>query len=883
MFERVYRRVRYWLRSGERARELREEMALHLEEKVQALVDEGMAEADARLAARRQFGNPTLHQETARATWVARWWTDLLQDLVFAIRTIRRQPGFTTAAVVSAALGIGAVSLIYGLVNSALFRPLPVQEPSRLVSITGVNLTKGKRGQSMSYPDIVDLREAQSFEGIATYSSFMPATIATNGEPQRYWGAQTSANYFDVVRPAFAAGRGFDAASPEANDAQVVVLSYQLWHSRFNGDPAIVGRPIALNGRQVTVVGVTGPGFRGTERMFFSDFWLPFSADSAQAGSRFQDRGGQWALAVGRLRQNANLRTAAAEVDVIGGRLRTQFATNRDRAFHVERAGQVNPGFRQIIVGLFLMLLLMSALVLFTACANIANLLLARASARRQEIATRLAIGAGRGRLVRQLLTESVLLGLLGGIGGFAIAQFGADSIGRSRIPLPLPIDVSVSLDYRVLLFCVALSIMTGVVFGLVPALRATRPDLISPIKEQPSRPGRSRRFGLRGLLVMSQMAMCMVLLICAGLFLRSLRAAAGIDIGFTQRNLLMMAFDPGLNGYTPAQTRRLLDAMRDAAGSMPGIESVSLTNSVPLSLEGTQNGFVPDDKIGQPNGSILADIYAVGPGFFETLGIRMLAGADFRRGDPAGGIAIVNQALADKAFPRQDVVGRRIQYFGRMIRITAVVATTKSRSIGEDPRPSLYFPLDDVLRGNDSQTGITLVVRTSGDPAGYVQDVRRRIHDLDPTLPLFDVRTMETHLSEAMYFPRVTALMFGLAGVMGLLIATIGIYGVVSFGVARQAKEIGIRIALGATRRQVLGQIVRQGLAPAIPGAVAGLAMALGLSRVAAGLLYGVSATDAVTFIGVPAFLLSIAALACFVPARRAASLDPMTALRTD
>ena len=881
MFERARRRLRYWLRGHERARELREEMALHLQEKIQAMVDEGMAEADARLAAHRQFGNVTLHQETARAAWVARWWTDLLQDLVFAIRTIRRQPGFTAAAVASAALGIGAVSLIYGLVNSALFRPLPVHEPSRLVSITGLSLTKGKRGQSMSYPDIVDLRQARSFEGIAAYSSFTPATIAAGGEPERLWGAQTSANYFDVVRPTFVTGRGFDTTGGDRpGDAQVVVLSYQLWRSRFNADPAIVGRPIDLNGRPVTVVGVTGPGFRGSERMFYSDFWMPFPADAA---SRFQDRGGQWALAVGRLRDEASQRTAAAEVEVIASRLRTQFATNRDRAFHVERAGQVNPGFRQMIIGLFLMLLLVAALVLLTACANIANLLLARASARRQEIATRLAIGAGRGRLVRQLLTESVLLGLLGGIGGLAIAQFGADRIGRSRIPLPLPLDLTVSLDYRVLLFCVALSILTGVVFGLVPALRATKPDLISPIKQPQSLAAASRRFGLRGLLVMSQVAMCMVLLVCAGLFLRSLHAAADIDVGFTQRNLLLMAFDPGLNRYTPAQTRRVLDAMIDSIGAMPGVESVSLTNSVPLSLEGTQNGFVADDKIGQPKSSMIADIYAVAPGFFDTFGIRFLGGVDFRHGDAVDDIVIVNQALVDKAFPRQDAVGRRIQYFGKMIRIAGVVATTKSRSIGEEPRPCLYFPLLRVLRGNDSQTGITLAVRTAGDPSSYVHATRQRMHDIDPALPLFDVRTMETHLSEARYFPRATALLFGLAGLMGLLIATIGLYGVTSFAVARQAKEIGIRIALGATRGRVIGQILKQGLILTIPGSMAGLGMALAVSRAAASLLYGVSATDAVTFIGVPAFLLAIAALACFVPARRAASLDPMEALRTD
>ena len=433
---------------------------------------------------------------------------------------------------------------------------------------------------------------------------------------------------------------------------------------------------------------------------------------------RFEDRGGQWLQAVARLQNDVSESAAAAEVDVIGGRLRAQYpSTNRERAFHLERAGQVNPGFRQVILVLFLALLLVALLVLCTACANIANLLLARASARRQEVATRLAIGAGRGRIVRQLLTESVLLGLLGGAGGYAIAELGAGAMGRSRIPLALPVDFTVSLDYRVVLFCASLSVLTGIVFGLLPALRATQPDLVGPLKNGRSSISSSRRLSLRNGLVVAQVAICMVLLICAGLFLRSLKAASAIEIGFSHRNLLMLAFDPSLNRYPPQETQRIVNAMIDRAGALPGVESIALTNSVPLSMEGTQNGFVPEDKVGQPGSGIIADIYAVGPGFFDTFGIRILAGEDFRRGDSADDIAIVNEALVAKAFSQPNAVGRRIQDFGKMIRIIGVVATTKSRSIGEDPRPCLYFPIERNLRGNDSQTGMTLVVRTAGPP----------------------------------------------------------------------------------------------------------------------------------------------------------------------
>ncbi len=425
MLRRWQRRLRYLLHSSERARLLREEMEIHLEMMARERMEDGMTEQDARGAARRQFGNATLQQEEARGTWIARWLSDLAQDCVYAARTLRRQPGFAAVAMLSAALGIGACSLIFGIANFALFRPLPVDDPSRLASISGKSLRRGRVGGSLAYPDFEDLRQAHSFQDMTAFFQFMPATISTGGEPQRYWGSMVSANYFDVVRPAFAAGRGFDAVQDtRKGSAPVVVLSYDLWRSRFAGDRAIVGREIELNRHKVTVVGVTAPGFRGTEVMFYSDFWLPFSmldtlAQVGMGGDRLHDRGGQWLLAAGRLRDGVSVQAAAAELEVIGKRLSAAYpATNDDRSFHVEPAGQINPGIRKMVVVFFLMLICVAGMVLCTACANVANLLLARASARQKEIATRLAIGAGRGRLVRQLLTESLMLALLGGIGG---------------------------------------------------------------------------------------------------------------------------------------------------------------------------------------------------------------------------------------------------------------------------------------------------------------------------------------------------------------------------------------------------------------------------------------------------------------------------------
>lgn len=890
MWNRLILRIRYWRSRAQREALLREEIETHLDMTAQRLQEEGRTPSDARAEARRRFGNVLAKQEESRETWIARWLTDLAHDAAFAVRTIRKQPAFAAIPALSAALGIGACSLMFGLANHALLRTLPVDDPSRLMSLSGVDLRSGKAGISVSYPDIEDLRKAASFEQIAVFFPFLPAVISTGGEPQRYWGAIVSANYFDTVRPRFAVGRGFDAEHDDHPGAPPsVVLSHSLWRSRFGGDPSIAGRNVDLNGRPARVAGVLAEGFRGTEPMIYSDFWVPLSmtgvlAQAGMGGDRLRDRGNQWLLAAGRLRDGVTPAAAASEMDAIGKRLNASYpATNRDRAFHVERAGQIQPGLRKMAAVVFALLLGAAILLLFTACANVANLLLARASARQKEIATRLAIGAGRFRLIRQLLTESLVLALLGGAAGYALAHTGALLLSRLRLPVSMPVDLTVSLDYRVLVFCVLLSTVTSVIFGLVPALRATSPNLTSAIGGGQRSSGHGRRFGLRQILVVSQVAICTVLLTASGLFLRSLVAAGRIDPGFANSNILLVTFDPALSGYPPARTGRIVSQILEAATAIPGVESATVTNALPLSLEGTQNGFVPIRPPGAaPSATISADIYGVAPGFFRTLGIALLDGEDFRYA-AAGDIAIVNHALAAKAFPGEHATGRQIRYMGRTIRITGIAATHKSRTIGEDPRPCIYLPLRNEMRGNDSLTGFTLMLATRGDPAGYAEHIRRAIRQLDPSLAIFNIGTMESHLSRALMFPRATASLFGLAGLMGVLIATAGIYGVMSFTVSRMTKEIGMRMALGATRGSVLRMILTGGMLLAGIGCAAGLAAAAALGRVTASFLYGVSSNDALTFATVPVFLLCIASIACLVPARRAASVDPWRSLRCD
>ncbi len=534
-----------------------------------------------------------------------RWLPDLAQDVRIAVRALRRRPIVAIVPVLSSALGISACSLVVGIANMALFRPLPVADSARLMSVSAQNAKTGEVGGAMSYPDFRDLAGARSLAGAAAYFPMLPASLARDGgEARRYWGTIASANYFDVVRPGFALGRGFDAARDDVpGSPQVVVLSHRLWVSRFGADPGVIGRSILMNGSAATVIGVARQGFRGIDVAMVSDFWIPFSmramAVSMLPRNRldvFADRDAKWLFVAGRLPDHGSLEQAQAESKVIAGRLAATYpASNRDRVFHVEPAGQLMPAARQAMTVFFLLLLCISGLVLLTACANTANLLLARATARYKEMATRRAIGAGGGRLVRQLLTESVMLALMGGALGYALAAMGARYFSSLHLPVALPVDFTVALDYRVLLVCTALSLATGIVFGLAPALQAIRPSLVSGLKDQPIRPGRSRWWNMRNVLMMGQVAICMVLLVCSGLFLRTLNRSRSAETGMSNRNVLMIGFDP-FTGQGLGNRDRYLETLLQRASAVPGVESAALSTSVPLSLAGI-SGLVKADN----------------------------------------------------------------------------------------------------------------------------------------------------------------------------------------------------------------------------------------------------------------------------------------------
>jgi predicted permease len=665
-----------------------------------------------------------------------------------------------------------------------------------------------------------------------------------------------------------------------------MVLSDRLWRTRFQGDANVIGRTVTINARTATVIGVTDASFRGTELGLVPEFWIPFSTIEPAETRRTENRHRHWLESVVRLRPGIDLQQARAELDVLAQAMNVADPeVARTRGFLIEPAGRLTPAVRGEATVLLALLFGVTLLILLAACANVANLLLGRASMRRREIAARLALGASRWQVVKQLLTESLLLAIAGGIGGWVLSIFGASWIGQLKVPMALPVDLAITPDWRVLMFAIALAIVTGVIFGLVPALRATRMDLVTDLKSDSrgttvaDRPG--RWFGLRNTLVVVQVAICTVLLLCTGLFLRSLQAAQGLDLGLRNRNLLLLAFDPSLDRRPVAQSRELLRDILMRARALPGVESATLTTGVPLTLIIDNSSFAEEGRGQDPQRRIRTDIYSIAPQYFDTMGIPFIAGRDFD--DEKERVAIVNDAFARAAFPDgRPAVGRVVGGDGKRLRIIGVVGTTKSRTIGEAPRPVLFLPvLSEYVA--EQRSAVTLVVKTRDAAAAYAGPLRDAIRGADAMLAVYDVRTMERHLENARLMPRVAGTLSTVAGLVGLVIATVGVYGVISFAVVRRRREIGIRLAVGARPLEIVAMVLRQGLTMTVVGTGIGVVAGAMLTRLVASLLYGIEPRDTATFMAVPAFLIVIALIACLLPARSASRTDPVSVLRSE
>ncbi len=808
----------------------------------------------------------------------------LLQDLRYGFRTLWKAPGLTAVIVVSIALGIGANATVFSVANGLLWGVLPVKDPGRLVIFS--------EGNSFSHPDYLDYRAqtSQVFEGLSAHFPLVPASVGGTGEPERVWGQVVSGNYFPLLGVQPALGR---AILPEEDQVlgrdAVVVLSHALWQRRFGGDRDILGHTVVLNGQSYTVVGIAPAGFYGTDHGIVSEFWVPLAmaeqimSDLGKDDARTQ-RNNQWLLLNARLKPGVSRAQAVAAVNVIKQRIDETY--RKDEKHHhspvtLNPAGGLIGASQTPALSMMAVLMVVVGLVLLVACANVANLLLARAQGRQKEIAIRLAVGAGRGRLIRQLLTESVLLALAGAAAGFLLAALVARALSRFELPMPFPIVFDFTVDLRVAAFTAGLSLLTALLFGLAPALRATRPDLVAALKNESTVFGRPGRFGLRNALVVVQVALSLVLLAGAGLFLRSLRNASSIDIGMKPDHLLLMAVDPKLHQYSHEKSQQFLDQLRERVSALPGVRSVSFIDSLPLSIGGTSYDFKAPASEGRAEQTLNADVYNVGSGFFQTMGIPLVRGREFSRQSRDENSLIINETMAQRAFGKENPLGRQMIADKTPYTIVGVARNSKSRSLGEDPPNCAYLFVEAAPEKVFSFFGISIVVKTTGNPLGLVRPVRAQIAALDPNMAVFNTETMQEHVDKSFLLPRISATLLGVFGAVGLTLAAIGLYGVMSYAVRRRTREIGIRMALGAEPRGVMAMVLRQGLTLTALGLIIGLGIALALGRFTASLLYGISGTDLVTFVAVPAILLAVAMMAIVIPAFRAARVEPTTALR--
>jgi predicted permease len=810
--------------------------------------------------------------------------TSLWQDIRFSLRMIANAPGYAAIVILTLALGIGANSTIFSWINSSLLNPVPgLSKPNEIVSLTQGH--PGGNPVGFSYPDLQAMRDGQqSFSGI-TACMFAPMSLTGKGKPERVWGMVASANYFDVlgVRPIL--GRGFLSAEDEKpGGAPVAVISYPLWQTHFAANPAVVGQPIEINQHSYTIVGIAPPVFQGSITGLRMEIWVPImmEAQLMPGGDAFHDRHNDWLFAYGRLKPGVSRQQAQGEMTL-----------------HLQRDAKNYPGehkgndsvtahplwrnpfsFNIFFAPLLPVLMAIAGLVLLLACANVANLMLVRSMGRRREIAIRMSLGASRWRLVRQLIVESLILALAGGALALLITLWTAGALMKFIPAMDLPVSLTIRADRTVFFATMLISLLTGVIFGILPALRASDIAPATVLKEDTgSASGGRNKARLAGGLVVAQISLSLLLLVCAGLFIRSVIRAGQINPGFNDHNVLIASYDLFGAGYSDAAGEEFHRQLVTKLQALPGIESVTLSSRVPLGLIPDSTTVQPAGYVPQPNESLDMPMAIVTPDYFRTIQIPILKGRDFTPQDTKTSqrAVIVNEAFANRYWPNQEALGKQLNtdLTHEWFTVVGVARDSKVATLTEKPTPFLYLPLSQVYRST-----MLVHARVAGDPLAFGKTVERTIHQLNPDLVVFDVNSLEISEQVNTFPQHIAGTFVGAFGLLALILAAVGIYGVTAYTTRQRTHEIGIRMALGASKEDILRLVLGRGLRLTFIGLALGLAAAFALTRYLSTLLLGITSTDALTFSSVVLLLCAVALAACFLPARRAMRVDPMVAL---
>ena len=868
--------------------DLDNEIRDYIERETSDNIARGMSPADARHAAMRKFGQPILNvKEDTRAVWGWIWFERLWQDLRHGTRMLRKTPGFTVVAVLSLAIGIGANSAMFSLADAILLRPLPISHPSEVVTISSVSLN-GSGGTS--YPDYLDFRDhTRSFAGLVAFTTYTFGFSPKPGVlPQMKLGMFVTGNFFRAMGVEPELGRAFrpDEDQVPRRDT-VVVLSHDLWEKQLASDHSVIGSKVRLSGIDFTVIGVAPARFTGMDQYLRPAFYVPIMMQpriTNDPQDHFLDGRDRRELSVkGRLKPGVSLAQARAELRVIAKSLEHAYpATNRNQSANVDTEIETrlerSPTDSQTVE----MLMALSVAVLLVACANVAGLLLSRSKVRAREIALRMAIGAGRSRLIRQLLTERLLIASAGGILGLAVAYGGIRFLGGLQVPTDLPVVIAPELDQRALLVSLFVALFSVILFGLAPAIQTTRTNLVGALKTAGAdTPGRRRNWG-RKILVVGQVAGTMALLMAAAVVLHGFRQLLGNGPGFRTDHVLMMSFNPGLVRYDEAHAQRFYQQVAERARSTPGVKSVALAFSVPFAPDQDGVSIVPEGYRFPP-GKETIDVGAntVDEHFFDTMAIPIIRGRGFLATDTSSTphVAVVNEELAKHCWPGQNTIGKRFRLNDRngpWVEIVGVTATGKYDWIGESPTEYLYLPLAQRPRPT-----ITLLAESFGDPAGLLPPLRDVVRSLDADQPIYDVRTIEDFFQQrAIAVPNMITQIVEAMAFMGLGMAMIGLYGLVAYSASRRTREIGIRVAIGAQRSSVLRMIVKQGLTLSLIGIAVGLPISFAAER-GLNIIFSQTGSDWLAYLIVTPALLAVTLLAAYIPARRASRVDPTTALR--